>query len=246
MAGKRCDESEPRIYVIQCAGSKQPGAGTFTQNGLPVRFVANKPDEEREAECVYAHPDDTSDSGISWRKTLLDYNERYRNTAANPLRLLPAWQLYQNSIYSRLVTAYGTEHAYILSAGWGLINAEFLTPAYDITFSRGKRIPKYKWRDKYNCYCKGRKRRNSEYYDDLCQLPTESEVPIVFFGSKDYVPLFCRLTQTLDCRKIVFYNSKEPPCAPGCDCDLKPFNAKRNQNWQYDCAKAFMDGRITI
>jgi hypothetical protein len=35
----------------------------------------------------------------------------------------------------RLVEKFGIEKVFILSAGWGLIRADFLTPNYDITFS---------------------------------------------------------------------------------------------------------------
>ena len=80
-----------------------------------------------DARYVYAHPDDLSDSGITWRERLLRYN---RQPGTNPLGLLRAWELYQNAVYSRLVRTYGIERVYILSAGWGLITADFLTPNY--------------------------------------------------------------------------------------------------------------------
>ncbi len=238
------------IAVIQCAGTKNPRAGTLQQgDGKRVEFVANPdamPDDAKAASCTYARPDDASDSGDSWRVRLLEYNNHFRQTGQNSLSLLPAWKLYKNSIYSRLAKAYGTNRLYILSAGWGLISADFLTPAYDITFSRGKRIPKYKRRGKYGCYCKGRERRNSEDFDDLCQLFPESRVPLLFIGGKDYLPLFCQLTRPLDCQKIAFYNSTEPPCTSNCDCDLKSFDAKRNQNWHYDLACQLIDGTIEV
>ena len=39
------------------------------------------------------------------------------------------------SVYRELVHALGAENVFILSAGWGLLSADFLTPNYDITFS---------------------------------------------------------------------------------------------------------------
>jgi hypothetical protein len=48
---------------------------------------------------------------------------------------MPAFQLYQNEAYRRLADKVGTQKLYILSAGWGLIGAMFLTPSYDITFT---------------------------------------------------------------------------------------------------------------
>jgi hypothetical protein len=47
---------------------------------------------------------------------LLAYN---RHPDGNPLGLLPAYRLYQNPVYERVVDKLGTSHVYILSAGWG-------------------------------------------------------------------------------------------------------------------------------
>ena len=67
-------------------------------------FVAeSEADAARRKEYVYAHPDDLSESGITWRERLLRYN---REPGTNPLGELQAWELYQNSVYSRLVKAY--------------------------------------------------------------------------------------------------------------------------------------------
>ena len=215
------------IFVIQCAGRKRDCAGTFRdRNGSPVMFVANPKRMPQHARYVYAHPDDLSESGITWRERLLRYN---REPGTNPLGLLQAWELYQNSVYSRLVKAYGTERVYVLSAGWGLITADFLTPDYNITFSQAP---------------KGIKRYKSARFDDLCLLPRDSEDPIVFFGGKNYVPLFCELTRPFNCRKVMFYNSATPPHAPG--CELKRFVTNRRTNWHYECADRFIDGEVEI
>ena len=64
---------------------------------------------------------------------MLKYNQEAED---NPLGLYPAYQLYENEIYGRLIDHLGMSKVYILSAGWGLIAAHFLTPYYDITFSR--------------------------------------------------------------------------------------------------------------
>ena len=216
------------IFVIQCAGSKRHGAGSLTRgDGSPVMFVA-KPAEmpdHHHPEYVYAHPDDISEYGESWRRRLLDYNE---NPGSNPLGLLPAWQLYLNPAYSRLVETYGPDRVYVLSAGWGLINSEFLTPPYDVTFSAKRGT--------------GMKRDASTHFRDLCLIPEECREPIVFFGGKSYLPLFCELTRPFDCRKIVFYNSSNPPHAPG--CELRRFKTQLRTNWHYQCAQQFMDGAI--
>ena len=214
--------------VIQCAASKQAHAGTLKQEaGTPVRFVAKPHEMAGNPEWAYAHPDDVSDAGMSWREQLLKYN---RTPGSNPLGLLPAWKLYRNPIYGKLVQTYGPGWVYILSAGWGLISAEFLTPDYNITFSPSGG--------------KGSKRGLSSRYDDLCLVPQESKEPIVFFGGKSYLPLFCNLTNIFKGRKVVFYNSDSLPSAPG--CKLKRFKTRVRTNWQYQCASDFIDGKISI
>lgn len=214
------------IVVIQCAGSKRKGAGSLTtKDGRPVSFVAHPEDAPPAANCLYARPDDPSDLGVSWRERLLAYNE---TPGDNRLELLPAFELYTNDIYRALITRFGEKNSYILSAGWGFLNAAFLTPSYDITFSSSV--------DNLN------RRRKGDAYNDLCMLPEDSRGPVIFFGSKEYVPLFAALTHSVKCRKVVFYNSKQPPAAPR--CVLNRFDTRRRTNWQYECAQAFLDGDI--
>ena len=74
-------------------------------------------------------------------------------------------------------------------------------------------------------------------------LPDAIDEPVVFFGSKDYVPLFEELTRSLKARRTVFYNSNTPPTAPG--CSLVRFRTTTRTNWHYECAGAFLRGDIT-
>ena len=121
------------IVVIQCAGSKRKNAGCLkTKDGRPVSFVAHPEFAPLAANRVYARPDDTSDADGTWRDRLLAYNAC---PGSNPLGLLRTFELYENDVYRALVRRFGLGSTYILSAGWGLIDAAFLTPAYDITFS---------------------------------------------------------------------------------------------------------------
>jgi hypothetical protein len=144
-----------------------------TQDGRPVLFVAHPELAPAPANCVYACPDDASDAGGTWRDRLVAYNATPGN---NPLGLLPAFELYENEIYRALVKQFGVGNTYILSAGWGLINAAFLTPAYDITFSA--QADNFVRRRKRDAFC------------DLSLLPASTTEQIVFFGSKEYVALF--------------------------------------------------------
>ena len=194
---------------------------------MRVIFVAD-PDRAPPAKNIrYARPDDPSDNGESWRNVLLRYNH---NPGDNPLQLCPANELYLNEAYRQLVDRFGITKTYILSAGWGLIRASFLTPYYDITFS--KRAEPYK------------RRKKSDTYSDLCMLPDDTEEPMVFFGGQDYVPLFCRLTHAFRVSRTVFYNSDQVPDAPG--CSLKRFVTRRRTNWHYECANAFLRREIEV
>lgn len=122
------------IIVIQCAAGKQGHAGHLrTLDGLEVMFVAHPDSAPSHPNRVYARPDDLSDRGKSWRNVLQEYN---RNPGENPLELLSAWQLYKNPVYEMLAKRFAPDRLYILSAGWGLVRADYLTPSYDITFSK--------------------------------------------------------------------------------------------------------------
>ena len=149
---------------------------------------------------------------------------------AIPWGLLPAWRLYQNPTYELLYRKYGPDDLYILSAGWGLLRADYLTPAYDITFSTAKNVDKYKRRGK------------QDSYDDLRMLTSDTTQPVVFFGGKDYLSLFCALTHQVKSPRHVIYNAIKPPNAPG--CQLRKFETTTKTNWHYGAASMFAKGRM--
>jgi hypothetical protein len=181
--------------VIQCAATKRPSAGCLiTRDDQPVEFVAHPELAPAEPTKIYARPDDISDRGISWREQLRKYNE---NQSTNPLGLVPSYQLYENNIYGSLVDCFGIENVYILSAGWGLIRSDFLTPYYDITFSQS---------------------------DDFRMLPDDTNEQIIFIGGKDYLPLFCGLTRWIRGERTTFFNSKKTPDFK--DCVFNRFDTK--------------------
>jgi hypothetical protein len=219
------------IAIIQCAARKRQNAGYLRKiEGTPVMFVADPAKAPPRDGFAYARPDDRSDTGATWREVLLHYNAA---PGDNPLGLFRAYELYENPAYRRLPHRFGTDRTYILSAGWGLIRADFLTPHYDITFSAAvKKSAPWKFR------------RKTDRYEDLRQLPEDTEEPILFFGGKDYVPLFCRLTQGIKSRRTIFYNSGQPLDAPG--CALQRFSTTTRTNWHYECANAFLDGQIAL
>jgi hypothetical protein len=214
--------------VIQCAAKKLPAAASLlTSDGKTVFFVA-RPDKAPPSEThTCARPDDLSDDGQTWRDRLLVYN---REAKANPLNLLPAYRLYANDSYRKLVDRFGTERVFILSAGWGLISAVFLTPAYDITFSAMAELYK--------------RRRKNEIYRDFCMLPDDGE-EILFLGGKDYLPLFCNLTRGLNGMKRVFYNAATCPVLPKGFKAVK-YETTTRTNWHYECASDLIEARNWI
>jgi len=118
--------------VIQCAARKHPSAGRLrTTAGSEVLFVAQPALAPPDAIRYRARPDDVSDDRRTWRERLIACNA----AADNPLNLLPAYRLYTHDAYRALADRFGLEPLFILSAGWELISANFLTPDFDITFT---------------------------------------------------------------------------------------------------------------
>jgi hypothetical protein len=85
-------------------------------------------------------------------------------------------------------------NVYILSAGWGLIEASFLTPQYDITFSQSAE----------ETYIR---RRTGDHYRDFCRLRKQDD-DIAFLGGKDYVSLFCSLTSAFPNKRPIRSDQK--------------------------------------
>jgi len=213
------------IVVIQGADGRRRDAGHMkTRDGRSVLFVADPDRAPGDSGVCHARPDSRSSFCITWRKLVLGYHENPRD---NPLGLLPAWRLYPDEIYARLVKQLGVHKVYILSAGWGLVKASFLTPNYDITLSPDAEP--------------FRRRNPTDAYADFCMLPTHSEEDLYFFGSGEYVPLFCHLTAAHPGRRSVYYRGANPPAAPG--CTLQRFESGSAGHWHHDCAAAFLADR---
>jgi len=212
--------------VIQCAATKSSDATSFrTDSGSEVLFVADPANAPPRSNTAYACPDDPAGNGLTWRELLWAYNTK---RLENPLSLLPAHRLYHNAIYQRLVSKFGVSKVFILSAGWGLVSAEFLLPKYDITFS--PMAPPFK------------RRRRSDVYRDYCML-ADGRDEVAFVGGKEYVPVFCRLTKNANVEKMVFFNSSLRPELP---TGYKPirYATRTRTNWHYECAHDLIEGRL--
>jgi hypothetical protein len=107
------------------------------------------------------------------------------------------------------------EKVFLLSAGWGLIRSDFLTPDYDITFSTSAEPFKRRWK--------------SDPYDDLNVLETRGSESVAFFGGKDDLPLFCELTQGCTGRRTAAFNSRSRPEAHG--VELVRYQTRTRTNW---------------
>ena len=197
-----------------------------TSDEREVLFVAQPDLAPPDAIQHYARPDDVSDDGRTWRERLVAYNA----VADNPLNLLPAYKLTRPMPMALLADRFGLGRLFILSAGWGLIAADFLTPVYDITFTTAADD----WK----------RRRKGDRYQDFCMLSDDND-PIVFVGGKDYLPLFSNLTARLQAPKIVFFNSgKAPTLAEGFEVVRYPTTTRTN--WHYECARDLAAGNLDL
>jgi len=224
--------------IIACTSKKRDG-GSFKSNGETVKFVAHPEYAPHSDHYIYARPDDISDDGrLSWWERLRDYNENYKNTKENPCNMLPAFELYKNPIFEKLVNEFCIENVFIISAGWGIIPADYLTPIYDITASnRGEAHSKIKIEDTL------KKVPN--------MLPDNGE-DIIFLGGKDYQKLFHKLFRNYEGEKIIFYY-----CQPDLTAqrskdndgfELRPYQSSNPRKWYYECAEeiCFVKKRLAI
>jgi hypothetical protein len=225
--------------VIQCAASKHDCAGKLrTSSGEDVLFVADpKLCVSVPAGMRYARPDDPcGDKAATWRDVLKRYNEQ----TDNPCSLLRAADLYApkehvfRKLYQELVRAFGWNNVFILSAGWGLIRADFWTPDYNITFSaQGKKDKPWVWRNT--------KDRSWLDFNHLQDAPIAQDEPIHLFGGRDYLPTFYALVEAVPGRKIVHYMGDVKRRS---SFDYEKYEgSEKNRTWHYRAAKEFVAGR---
>lgn len=225
--------------VIQCAASKHPDAKAFfAKDGRTVHFVARPEFAPKNTEILYARPDDLSDTkGKTWRQCLEAYvTER---GLQNPYGLSQAYRLYRRKSYSNLTNRFGAKNVFILSAGWGLIRADFLTPTYDVTFNRRAK--------ESNPMAFLPSTSGWHYFQ---QIPIQSREPVVFLGGRDYLPLFESLTEPLHGKRIVFERieprKKFDKGRPYKGMEMRPFAVAARTNWHYQCADALASGETVL
>ena len=216
------------VVVIQCAARKQ-GASFRTAQGVPIRFVAHPNLGSANQLERFAHPDDPSDRPeATWRGAVAAYNADFARSGTNPLGLCPAYALYADPIYRGLERRFGLDALCILSAGWGLLRAGYLTPDYDITFSQ--QADPISIRGRY------------QVFHDHQQISEDVQGPVIFIGGASYLPHFLRLTAAVRAPRRAFFNSVVAPQAER--CQMIRFETARRTNWHYSCAQDLIAGRL--
>jgi hypothetical protein len=215
--------NENYIPVLVCSGPKTKDG--FCYKGQAVKFAASPQTAPRD-EFAYYKPDDS----------IPGQNKTWRNLVVNgqndpELDLVPAYLLYSPDIYRDFYKKFGSRF-YILSAGWGVIRADFKIPAYDITYSTGPNVPKHaKRNDNY-----GWKDIN-HLKEDSVKFDSDSEV--ILFASSTYVSPFCDMAQSIPYKKKILYRSQKITQRQGFVYEY--YQTNRRTNWYYEAAGKFLN-----
>jgi hypothetical protein len=216
--------------VIQCAGSKRPDAGYLKNRlGTRVRFVAHSGNRGSSQVNAYCYrPDELADPALgTWRDVLTRYNADFVRNGSNPEKLSPAGELYEPPVYGALVRRFRPENVFILSAGWGLVRADYLLPDYNITFSNQSNVPKESRR--------GKRELGWLDFNQLCGAAEENE-EVHFFGGQDYLDLFYSMSasETSRAKFVIHYKAAALPQKNGYKYERYMGGAKTN--WHYPAA----------
>ena len=208
--------------IVQCASRKRTAAGYLhDDDGLPVHIVAN-PQLAPSDGNRYCHPDDPiSHTNATFRDLLNAYND---SPGTNPWNLLPAGELYDVPVYGELCRRVESSQLFILSAGWGLIRSDFLTPVYDITFSNQADA----WK---------RRGRNDRYLD-YCQLEADSFDDIVAFCTPAYHELLGQLIRSYRGAKALYRRAGDDSRLVG--WQHIEYSTPARTNWHYECIRSVL------
>jgi hypothetical protein len=168
------------IPVLVCSSKKTKD--WFSYKGKAFKFAAS-PETAPKDKFTYYRPDDPiPGENRTWRDLVL-------NGQSDPaLDLVPAYCLYSRDIYRDLYRKFGNRF-YILSAGWGIIRADFKIPAYDIAYSEFSNVLNH-------------------LKEDSAKFDSNSE--IILFAGRYYLPPFRCMTKTIPFKKtITLYRKKE-------------------------------------
>ncbi len=183
-------------------------------------------------------PDDPKpNDNCTWRKWVEDN----QNNAAIPAL---AYNLYSprnpfNDAYVNLNNAFNNRF-YILSAGWGLVKANYRLPNYDITFSVDNPENLRVFQNP-----------NPPYNDFNHLTNNHNEVligrneDIVFMGGRAYIEQFISLTENSINKKLIYYFGINPPAQvlPQGFSYRKYFHPDAtNYTWYYFLAQDYANG----
>jgi len=224
-----------KIIIFPCSKGKKEKY--WENKGQKVEFVANpNPDNCAKSQgFLHCHPDDiNTDTGKTWRQELQDYNEYCQRTNKNPFGLYKACELYEpkrnKQIYNQLYQNFKSR-LFILSAGWGLVRADYLLPHYDITLKENVAI------------CNRRtKQRKFDDFNHLAQNIQQDDI-VLFPILNDYIDLFHELTKRLTQKKFVFAQDK-PPEIDAWQTEAYIFKKydRKHTSWQYKWAEDAING----
>jgi hypothetical protein len=212
--------------IISCCDRKNGEA--FQHNGNIINFISHK-NQLPNGSGLYFHPDDfIPNENTTWRELIAQQEIRKD--------LLPTYELYRPKIYNSLYQTFG-EDLFIFSAGWGIVNAGYKLPKYNITFSRGNNIPFYAVRN----YEAG--------FNDFNQLENiDVNDKIILIAGKDYVFPFCQLTNHLPNAKIIIYKNaeilKNNPYLNHNNFKFFHYVTNRRTNWHYEFADRLINNQI--
>lgn len=208
--------------VIICASDKNDG-GDLIYNGQKIKFYA----QSNIANTEFLPDDYMPDTKTTWR----DFVNANQNPNSIPMM---AYQLYKRDEYRQLFKRFGNLF-YILSAGWGLVRADYRLPKYDITFSNNADLIKKR---NYNLP------PNYLDFNHLDNLNDNED--IIYIGGKDYLPLFYELTQNLQNRKIIYYygNITNSQYDNYIYRKYFPNNQNNQRKWHYELAEKIANGII--
>jgi hypothetical protein len=214
--------------IISCCDRKN--GGPLIHNGEVINFVSHV-DQVVPNDEMYFHPDDlVPNEDITWRELVRQQGLN------NNLQL--AHELYRPSIYNSLFQNYGND-LFIISAGWGIIRADYRLPKYNVTFSNTNIIPNYA------------RRNHGDIFHDCNHLEgIEANERIIVIAGSDYVLPFCQLTEDLPNEKIIIYKNQNllnnNPYLDNNNFQFQNYQTNRRTNWHYEFAERLMKNEIEI
>ena len=205
--------------VISCC--KRKNSQPMSYQGKTIHFISNPDEKEKGESDLFVRPDDKVPvANFTWRTMVIDAQDKANNS------LLPAYKLYKPHIYQRLYERF-SDNLFIFSAGWGIVEASFKLPNYDISFSKSSD----------NCT----RRLQEQVFEDFNALyGIHPDEDILFIGGRDYLdPFFIDMTKHLPNRKKIVYVGKKPDLRLNetDNYELIYYPTNIRTNWHYDYAK---------